>query len=144
MTPRWMRNQRGSATIELAVLAPAILAVFAATIVAGRVNLARLAIEAAAFDAARTASLARTAAMAQTQAQAAANSALDAQGLHCTSVTVTVTTVGFAVPVGRPATVTARVECQASFTDVALPGFPGGARLSASFTSPLDQYRTRG
>ena len=137
------RRQRGSASIELAVLTPAILAMFAMVIIAGRVNMARQAMEAAAFDAARAASLSRTAGEAQTQAAAAANATLDAQGLSCTDLTVVVLTGGFGVPVGQPATVTVNVACQASFGDVALPGMPGSATLTASFTSPLDTYRSR-
>lgn len=143
-TRRQARRDRGSVSIELAVVTPAVLALLATAVIGGRVNLARQAIEAAAFDAARTASLARTAVTAQTEALAAASSTLAAQGLHCTSVTVTVSTAGFSVPVGQPASVTATVTCQATFEDVALPGMPGGAALTASFTSPLDTYRSRG
>ncbi|MFD6757362.1 TadE family protein [Micromonospora gifhornensis] len=138
------RSDRGSASVELAVVAPAVLALIAALFIGGRVNLARQSIEAAAFDAARTASLARDASTAQAEATAAANSTLDAQGLSCSSLTVTISTQGFAVPVGEPATVTATLTCQATFADVALPGMPGSAPLTASFTSPLDQYRSRG
>lgn len=138
------RSDRGSASVELAVVAPAVLALIAALLIGGRVNLARQSIEAAAFDAARTASLARDASTAQAEAIAAANSTLDAQGLSCTSIAVTVSTQGFAVPVGEPATVTATLTCQATFADIALPGLPGSAPLTASFTSPLDQYRSRG
>jgi len=136
-------RDRGSASIELSIVAPAVLAVFATLIIGGRVNLAKQAIEAAAFDAARTASLARDAATAQTRATTAARSTLAEQGLNCTSLTVTVDNAGFSIPVGQPASVTARVVCQATFSDVALPGMPGGATLTAEFTSPLDTFRSR-
>ncbi|WP_307800089.1 TadE/TadG family type IV pilus assembly protein [Micromonospora tulbaghiae] len=130
-------------SIEMAVVAPAILSLFAAAVIGGRVNLARQALEASAYDAARTASLARTAGEANAQALVAATSTLDAQGLSCTSLNVTVSTAGFGVPVGQPASVTATVSCTATFSDVALPGMPGTVPLSASFTSPLDTYRSR-
>ncbi|MFF0659149.1 TadE/TadG family type IV pilus assembly protein [Micromonospora tulbaghiae] len=143
MRARWTGGERGSASIEMAVVAPAILALFASAVIGGRVNLARQALEAAAYDAARTASLARTSSEANAQALAAANSTLDAQGLSCTSLNVTVSTAGFDVPVGQPATVTATLACTATFSDVALPGMPGSVRISASFTSPLDTYRGR-
>lgn len=143
MNTRRIRGQRGSVSIEMAVVAPAILSLFAGAVIGGRVNLARQALEASAYDAARTASLARTAGEANAQALAAATSTLDAQGLSCTSLNVTVSTAGFGVPVGQPATVTATVSCTASFSDVALPGTPGTVPLSASFTSPLDTYRSR-
>ena len=143
MNISWRRSQRGSVSIEMAVVAPAILALFAGAVIGGRVNIARQSLEAAAYDAARTASLARTASEANAQALAAANSTLDAQGLSCTSLSVTVSTAGFGVPVGQPATVTATITCTATFSDVALPGMPGTVPLSASFTSPLDTYRSR-
>ncbi|MEU5872549.1 TadE family protein [Glycomyces sp. NPDC047369] len=143
MNTWWISDQRGSASIEMAVVAPAILALLAGVLIGGRVNLARQALEAAAYDAARTASLERTASEANAQALAAANSTLDAQGLSCTDLDVTVSTTGFDVPVGQPATVTATVSCTATFSDVALPGMPGTVPLAASFTSPLDTYRSR-
>ncbi|GGM23805.1 TadE/TadG family type IV pilus assembly protein [Dactylosporangium sucinum] len=145
-TTGWRHRHRdtGSVSIELAIITPAVLALLATAVIAGRVNLARQSIEAAAFDAARTASLARTKVTAQAEALAAATSTLTAQGLHCSSISVAVNTTGFDVPVGAPATVTVIVTCQATFSDVALAGMPGRATLSASFTSPLDTYRSRG
>ncbi|MEV4210175.1 TadE family protein [Micromonospora sp. NPDC049662] len=136
-------GERGSASIEMAVVAPAVLALLAGVVIGGRVNLARQALEAAAYDAARTASLARSASQAQTQALGAAASTLNAQGLSCGDLSVTVSTAGFGIAVGQPATVTATVSCTAAFSDVALPGLPGSAALTASFTSPLDTYRSR-
>jgi hypothetical protein len=46
-----------------------------------------------------------------------------------------------------PATVTVRVTCQVSFDDLRARGLPlslDGKTVSASFTSPLDTYRSRG
>ncbi|MCL7455968.1 pilus assembly protein [Micromonospora sp. MSM11] len=143
MNTRWVHGQRGSVSIEMAVVTPAVLALLAGAVIGGRVNIARQALEAAAYDAARTASLARAAGEANEQALAAADSTLDAQGLSCTGLDVTVSAAGFGVPVGQPATVTARVSCTATFSDVALPGMPGTVSLNASFTSPLDTYRSR-
>ncbi len=145
MTIVWRHRSldRGSASIEMAVLMPALIAVFVMQMIAGRTNLARQSIEAAAFDAARTASLARDGATAQLRARTAAADTLAAQGLNCTSLIVVVDTSGFAVPVGQPATVTATVTCHADFSDIALAGMPGGATYTASFVSPLDQFRAR-
>jgi Flp pilus assembly protein TadG len=140
---RARRGDAGSTTIELAIVAPAVLAMFALVVIGGRVNLARQVMEASAFDAARTASLARTAGDAQGQATAAGTATLNSQGMTCTSTNVIVDVSGFGTPVGQPATVTATVTCQASMSDVALPGLPGSFSLSAEFTSPLDTYRTR-
>jgi len=136
-------GDRGSASIEMAVLTPALIALFVTLMIAGRTNTARQAIEAAAFDAARTASLARDGEAARARATTAAANTLAAQGLDCAQLTVTVDTSGFAVPVGQPGTVTATIVCQVRYDDLALPGMPGNARLQASFVSPLDQYRSR-
>ena len=135
--------ERGSASIEMAVLAPAVIALFVTLMIAGRTITARQAMEAAAFDGARTASLARDADTAQARARAAATETLAAQGLNCATLRVDVNTDGFAVPVGQPATVSVTITCDADFSDIALPGMPGGATYRASFVSPLDQYRGR-
>ena len=138
-----MRRERGSASIELAVLTPAVIAFFAAVVIAGRITLALQAADSAAYDAARTASLARNPTTARTQAFSAATSSFTAQGITCRSVTVSVDTSGFSVPVGQPATVRVTVSCVAELRDVALPGMPGSTTLTSSFVSPLDRYRSR-
>jgi len=74
--------------------------------------------------------------------QASARAALRQDGLDCAPVVV-VDTSQFATPPGEPATVTATVSCTVSLSSLALPGLPGSARLQASFTSPLDIYRSR-
>ncbi|SRR6266511_83314 len=137
------RRERGSASIEMAVLAPAVLALFVTLMIGGRTNTARQAIEAAAFDAARTASLARDGADARARATAAAADTLAAQGLDCETLNVVVDTSQFAIPVGQPANVVATVTCVVTYSDIALPGMPGNAVLTSSFVSPIDQYRSR-
>jgi Flp pilus assembly protein TadG len=137
------RRDRGSASIELAVLTPAVIAFFAAVVIAGRITLALQAADSAAYDAARTASLARDATTARVQALSAATASFTAQGITCRSVTVNVDTTGFSIPVGQPATVRVTVSCVAELRDVALPGMPGSTTLSSSFVSPLDRYRSR-
>ncbi|GAA1660524.1 TadE family protein [Catellatospora bangladeshensis] len=138
-TPR----DRGSASIELAILVPVVLVFFIGVIIAGRFSMARQATEAAAYNAARTASLSGTAATAASRGRDAAAASFAAEGITCRTLTVTVDTRGFSVPVGQPATVTVRLTCEAEFADIALPGMPGSARLTSEFTSPLDTYRSR-
>jgi hypothetical protein len=100
--------------------------------VAGRTAIAQNAVDLAAHEAARTASLARTA-------------TLDAQGLDCgDSLDVAVDTSGFGAELGEPATVTATVSCTVSFADLVMPGVPGGKTVVATYVSPLDRYRSRG
>ena len=136
-------SDRGSASIEMAVLTPAVIAILVMLLIAGRTGTAKQALEAAAFDAARTASLARTPDEARGRALAEARDTLAAQRLECDRLTVDVDVSGFAVPVGQPATVSASVTCRVRYSDIALPGMPGGVDLSTSFVSPLDRYRSR-
>lgn len=138
------RSDRGSAMIEMAVLTPAVIAILVTLMIAGRTGTARQAIDAAAFDAARSASLARTPEQARTTARDEAARTLAAQRLSCTTLSVTVDTSGFQIPVGQPAVISVTVRCDATYADIALPGMPGGTTLTSTFTSPLDQYRSRG
>ncbi|OIQ82807.1 TadE-like protein [mine drainage metagenome] len=136
-------RQRGSATLELAILAPSLLLLLGLVVLAGRVQVAAGAVEHAAAVAARDASLARTPAAAQTTGTLATDRELTAQNLRCAPVTVAIDTSGFATPVGQPATVTATITCTVTFADLALPGLPGAHTITARATSPLDSWRTR-
>lgn len=136
---------RGSVSVEVAILAPAFLMLVVLAGVAGRTAIAQNAVDLAAHDAARTASLARTAGTAETEAGSAAGGTLAAQGLDCEGTpTVDVDTSGFGVPVGQPATVAVTVTCHVTFADLVMPGVPGGTTVEATFVSPLDLYRSRG
>jgi Flp pilus assembly protein TadG len=137
------RTDRGSVTLELAILGPALLLLLGLVIAAGRIAVSGGAIEAAARDAARQASISRDPATATAGARAAALDTLAEQDLRCTSLTVRVDTAAFTAPVGAPAQVTASVSCVVSLTDLAVPGLPGTKTLQASFASPLDSYRER-
>lgn len=141
--PRRASDERGSMTLELAVLAPALLLLVGLLIVGGRVAIATGSVDAAARDAARTASIARTPDQARAQATSTATGILAAQGLRCATTTVEVGTSGFAVPVGQPAQVSATVTCRVDLADLALPGLPGSRTVTAAATSPIDTYRER-
>ena len=82
MTPRW-RAQDGSLTLELVILAPAILFILALVIAGGRVVIADQAVTQAASQAARDASLQPTPTAATATARSRADSVLDGQGLGC-------------------------------------------------------------
>ncbi|MEV4212573.1 pilus assembly protein [Micromonospora sp. NPDC049662] len=142
----WWRARRpaddGSAALETVILAPPLLAFLAFAVIGMRIEVAAGAIEAAAHDAARAASISRTAAEAQANANATANASLSNQGLSCDPV-VAVNTTQFARQVGTPAAVTVDITCAVSFADIAAPGMPGSRTLEASFTSPIDWYRAR-
>ena len=137
------RADAGSVTLELSILAPAVLVLLALVVVAGRLSIAHQEVDHAAQTAARAATLARDPATATSTATSAARRELDTGDLHCDSVRVTVDTSGFAVLVGRPASVTATVSCTVSLSGLAVPGIPGSRQVTATATSPLDTYRGR-
>jgi Flp pilus assembly protein TadG len=136
-------SERGSTTLELVVWAPGLLLLVALLTVAGRVNGANAAVEQAAADAARSASIARTAGTAQSAAVTSALATLTGQDLQCTGTTVTVNTSGFAAPPGQPATVTATVSCPVRLADLAVPGLPGTRTVTHTAASSLDTFRER-
>lgn len=137
------RSDRGSASIELAVLAPGLILFIGLMIVAGRVAMAGQSVAQAAGEAARTASIARTQPQANSTASASARSSLAQQGLQCSSTRVALDTSGFGRPVGTPATVTATVTCVVRLSDLAMPGLAGSRTMTSSASSPLDTYRER-
>ncbi|WP_327586972.1 pilus assembly protein [Nonomuraea sp. NBC_00507] len=133
-------RERGNATLEAVMLAPALVAILALAIAAGRVGLAHSAVEAAARDAARQASIARDPAQAQAAATASATDTLVQQGLDC-SPTVQVDASGLSRAIGTNATVNADVTCDVALSGLLLPGMPGTVTVTATFASPVDPFR---
>ena len=133
----------GRGTLELAILAPALLLLLGLLIFAGRVGVARSAVDHAAAVAARDASMARTADGARNAANEAMLRELGSQDVDCASASVAVDTTGFAAPLGQPAVVQVTLTCVVSVADLALPGLPGQRLLTSTFVSPLDVHRAR-
>lgn len=136
-------DDRGSAVLELVVLAPGLLLFIGLVVFAGRMAIAKQSIAQAADEASRTASIARTQPEAERAAAAAARATLDQQSLQCLSTTVSVDTTGFARPVGTPATITTTVSCVVRLSDLAMPGLGGSRTVTATASSALDTYRER-
>ena len=136
-------GDRGSAVIETVIVVPAFLLFVLLIVAGGRIMLAQQAVQAAAADAARTASISRTQAAAEHAGRAGAAASLTNQGLRCSSEQVSVDTHGFGSPVGTPAKIVATVTCQVDLFDLTVPGIPGSRRITATMTSPLDTYRER-
>ena len=136
------RDERGSAAVEIALLAPLLGALVLVVIFGGRLALARQTVQAAASDAARAASIARTPGDAERSARRIAHGTLTNQGVHCATTTIEVDTAGFNAPVGTPAATTVTISCDVATADLTLP-LPGTTRVSATSTSALDVYRGR-
>lgn len=139
-----MRSDRGNAPLELVLIAPIILLLIALLIAAGRTSIAQGAVDAAARAAARQASIAPDQAAAAVAAYSGAAAALRADGLDChPRVSLPGLKAAFGTPLGLAAPVRAQVVCLVRVSDLGLPGLPGSIKLSSTFTSPLDPYRSR-
>lgn len=136
-------GDRGSVSLELAVLAPGFLLLLSFAIWAGRTQIADNAVQEAARAAAREASIAVDAGTAVSLATSQAQASLAQQDLRCQSMTIDVNTAGFAAPIGESGDVTVTVVCVVGMADLLAPGLPGSVQVSAEFTSPIDAYRER-
>lgn len=139
---RATRRDRGSAAIETAVAVPAFMLFVGLIIAGGRLAAAHQAVQSAATEAARTASIARTAAVASPQAATAASRSLAEQNVQCVRSNVSVDVTQFSVPVGQPARTSATVTCAVDLSSL-LPFLTGSRDVAATMTSPIDTYRQR-
>lgn len=127
------RPDRGSAPVELVMVAPALMLITGLVIGFGRIEQANLSATGTAAAAARAASLARTPAAAESAARAMA----ETDRRSCPSPSVTVDTAAFRT--GGVVTVT--VVCRPSLADLTAIGLPGHIRLASTMASGIDQWR---
>lgn len=138
-----LAGEGGSASLELAIIAPVLLALLALVVMGGRFAMASAAITEVAGAAARDASMARSPEAARAVAVSSALSTLAASNLHCQGApSVTVDTAGFAAAPGSPASVTVDVTCVVVVNGLGVPGLPGTRTLHDRAVSPLDSYRS--
>jgi len=137
--PTW-RSERGSISVEVAVIAPAFVFLMLLVVYAGKVSEADGSVERAAAEGARAASLRQNPAAAIDDARAVVEANLAAAGVPCSQLDTSVDTSTFE-PGG---TVTVTVRCDASMADVTLLGVPGTRSFTASSTEVIDTYRSDG
>ena len=135
--------ERGSLSLELAVIGPALLALIALVIGAGRIALAEQVVQQAAAQAARDTALARSPGAGVDAGRDTAERVLAAQGVHCTSQDVTVRAGALSAPVGQPGTVSVEVACTVRLSDLAV-GLPGTKTLRSSADMPINRFEARG
>jgi Flp pilus assembly protein TadG len=140
---RRVRDDRGSESVELAILLPVCVLVIAMLVVGARIALAGNRISGIAGIAARAASIARTPALAQQAATTSATAALADADLHCTDIRVTVDTAAFTAPPGTAAAIVVAVWCTVDLSDLGVTGLPGSKTLTDRAASPLDPARDR-
>lgn len=130
-------DESASATVELTLLTPLLVALLLFIVAMGRFAEARFEVDDAARDAARAASMARSAGEARLMAEQAAADTLDAGGVTCRTMTVELDLSDF-----RPGgNVAADVACVVDLADVGLIRLPGAKTLAASSVSVVDTFR---
>jgi Flp pilus assembly protein TadG len=129
---RLHRRERGSATVEMVVVAPGLIMIIGLLIMGGRIAIAGGSVEHAAAEA-------------QASGDSTARMVLDNAGLQCVgAASVSIDTADFTTTqAGQPGEVSATVSCQVRLSDVAIPGLPGTRLMEHRASSPLDTYRTR-
>lgn len=137
MTTLTRPSERGSATLEVAIVTPALLLFMLLIVLGGRLALAHSEADNAARDAARVASIARSAGAATSDARQAAAATLANAGISCRNFAVSTDTSAFQ-PGGA---VTVQVACTAGLSDLGLLGVPGAKTLHGAYTAPVDRYR---
>lgn len=135
-------RERGSVSVEMAILAPVFGLLLFASIWFGRISIALDAVDVAAHDAARAASISRTASSAGSNAETAANEALDQQNVDCVNgPDVRPDTSGFNQTGVELQFVSVTIICEVSFADIAFPGLPTSREVRSTFISPIDVFR---
>ncbi|KRF32284.1 TadE/TadG family type IV pilus assembly protein [Nocardioides sp. Soil805] len=135
------RDERGSAAIEAAIGVPAFALFVGLIIFGGRTASTHQALQSAAGDGARSASLARDAQTAQSQAREAAVASVANQKIDCSGIDVTVDTTDFNKQPGVQGWVDVTVACRLDLSDLAVPGVPGSRIMRATMSSPIDTWR---
>lgn len=131
------RSERGSVSVEVAVIAPAFVFLMLLVVFAGKVSEADGNVERAAAEGARAASLRQHPGNAATDARSTVEANLATAGVSCSTLEAIVDTSDFE-PGG---TVTVTVECTASMADATLLGVPGTRTFTATATEVIDTYR---
>ncbi|WP_211754572.1 TadE family protein [Nocardioides gansuensis] len=133
----WQRGERGTASVELVLIAPVLIVVMLFVVGLGRMAHARQQIDAVAADSARAASLERNTAKSAEAARTAAAASLGEAGVSCTRLDVHVNLDRYQ-PGGL---VRVTVSCVAELGDVALAGFPGTRRFTSDAVVPIESHR---
>lgn len=136
-------SDRGSASLEVAVLIPLIGLLLAGLAAGWRIGWARTQLVEAAAAGTRAATVSVSAGAAANQGREAIEQDLRTVGLHCASLEIELDTSAFALSPGDAGRVSAAVNCRLDLSDLLAPGLPGQIDLSASATEPLDTFRER-
>ena len=126
-------GDRGSISVETAILVPALIAAMALVVVVGRVGNGKLDLDAAAQSAARTISIARSPTQAVADAERAARATLRVGSPTCREWNFE------AHP--TPTEVTVEISCVVDLSAASMLPVPGSRTMSSSATEVIDRYR---
>ncbi|MDR1449090.1 MAG: pilus assembly protein [Propionibacteriaceae bacterium] len=137
-------SERGSVTLEAAIVTPALLLLFLLVVFAGRVTMASQAVDQAAWDAARAVSLARTETAAQADGRGIGEASLANQGVYCDPLDIVIDASALSRPPAAPDLAAVRVEvtCRVDMSDLSGLGVPGSVVFTASADSVADRFRS--
>jgi len=140
-----MDSERGTAALEVLILAPVLFIMIDIAIYAGCVVTAHAIAHRAAEAGVRGRSVARTGRGSAQGGDASNNLTAGANVspavIYC--VGSQIDTRPFAVPVGTPSTTTFTVTCSMTVPGITIPGLPQQINVSETETSVLDTYRGR-
>jgi Flp pilus assembly protein TadG len=136
---RQNRGERGTAALELVIIAPVLIVALLFVVGLFRMSHAGQQVESVAADAARAASLERNTSQSAAAARAAARASLGRAGVSCTNLGVQVNLASYR-PGGQ---VSVTVSCTANLGDVAMAGFPGSRVFTATSTVPIETWRSK-
>lgn len=126
-------SERGSISVELAVLTPIFALLLLSVVAVGRIQNSRADIESAARSAARDLSIARDPTAAIGRVRAAISQMVNVGSPGCQTLTFT--------PTITPETVTVVVGCVADLQDASILPLPGHMTLTATATEAIDRFR---
>ena len=130
--------ESGAAAVEVAVLAPALVALLLLVVAAGRVTTADARVRDLAADAARAASMRASRPAAVAAAEAAVADAVARGEVPCRTATAHVDSSGFR-PGGH---VSVAVHCVVDLSDLAMVGLPGERTFQSTAIEVVDRYRS--
>jgi Flp pilus assembly protein TadG len=124
-------------TVELVLLAPAVVLFALVAVGLGRIEQARQELADAAHAGAEAASVVASPAQAAIAAADAAKPAVAGQAHVCAEPAIETDSSSF----GPPGRVQVTVACRVALSDLLLPGLPGTVLLQATQGAPVDPYR---
>lgn len=128
-------GERGSVSVELAILAPLVGVLLACVVLVGRVQIARADLEVAARSAARDLSIARDPTAALATVRENLDTTLEVGSPSCRTLAFT--------PVISATEVSVTLTCTVDLQAAAVLPVPGTMNLSATATEIVDEYRER-